>query len=283
MSTFNGRHGPNVTQYLRSIDTEQESNKSNSQGDIDFGMFTNTEFFDFESGQTTDFQPQPIKTTESPSTASPADLTSATPTSATSMPDMSSSLLFQDFNFDFSNQFPISPQLAGFPESLGALPTGSPAANSTPTFPQSSTSYSPTPNTTRIGEKRKASEPANPEEASRLAAEEDKRRRNTAASARFRHKKKQREQEMERKAKESEEKITKLEATIQTLLAENKWLKNMILEKSGGSDEVGKKLDELSAKIQQAANKERIEALARKEAKVSSSSKDGFSVKEENS
>lgn len=91
-----------------------------------------------------------------------------------------------------------------------------------------------------VGEKRKSdaiATPAGPlsyEEASRIAAEEDKRRRNTAASARFRIKKKQREQALERTAKEMTEKVTVLEGRIQQLETENKWLKNMILEKNGG-------------------------------------------------
>jgi len=69
------------------------------------------------------------------------------------------------------------------------------------------------------------------EEASRLAAEEDKRRRNTAASARFRVKKKQREQALERSAREMSEKVGRLEQKINQLEMENKWLKNLIVEK----------------------------------------------------
>ncbi|KAK9330880.1 hypothetical protein V1520DRAFT_339460 [Lipomyces starkeyi] len=71
-----------------------------------------------------------------------------------------------------------------------------------------------------------------PEEGSRLAAEEDKRRRNTAASARFRVKKKQREQQMERTAKDLQEKVQLLEAKVMQLEMENKWLKNIVVEKN---------------------------------------------------
>ncbi|KAK9352642.1 hypothetical protein V1505DRAFT_386726 [Lipomyces doorenjongii] len=71
-----------------------------------------------------------------------------------------------------------------------------------------------------------------PEESSRIAAEEDKRRRNTAASARFRVKKKQREQQMERTAKDLQEKVQQLEAKIMQLEMENKWLKNIVVEKN---------------------------------------------------
>lgn len=69
------------------------------------------------------------------------------------------------------------------------------------------------------------------EEVSRHAAEEDKRRRNTAASARFRVKKKQREQALEKTVKEAQDKHTKLEARITQLEMENKWLKGLITEK----------------------------------------------------
>lgn len=68
-----------------------------------------------------------------------------------------------------------------------------------------------------------------------MAAEEDKRRRNTAASARFRIKKKQREQALERTVKEATEKNAALEARVQELERENKWLKDLITEKNGGT------------------------------------------------
>lgn len=93
----------------------------------------------------------------------------------------------------------------------------------------------------RAGDKRKADAtkpPTSLEEASRLAAEEDKRRRNTAASARFRVKKKQREQTLERTAKEMTDKVAQLEARIGQLETENKWLKNLITEKNENKDDI---------------------------------------------
>ncbi|KAF2430651.1 hypothetical protein EJ08DRAFT_563690, partial [Tothia fuscella] len=57
---------------------------------------------------------------------------------------------------------------------------------------------------------------------------EDKRRRNTAASARFRIKKKQREQALEKTAKEMTEKASRLETKVGQLEMENKWLKSLI-------------------------------------------------------
>lgn len=74
------------------------------------------------------------------------------------------------------------------------------------------------------------------DEPTRLAAEEDKRRRNTAASARFRIKKKLREQQMERTAKELQEKVQTLESKIKKLEMENKWLKDLVVEKNEARD-----------------------------------------------
>lgn len=101
------------------------------------------------------------------------------------------------------------------------------------------------PNYSRAaGEKRKsddldaATTPLSLDESARAAAEEDKRRRNTAASARFRIKKKQREQALERSAKDMTEKVTSLESKVSQLETENKWLKNLLTDKNGGSEEI---------------------------------------------
>lgn len=80
------------------------------------------------------------------------------------------------------------------------------------------------------------------EDSSRHAAEEDKRKRNTAASARFRIKKKQREQALEKSAKDMTDKVTMLESRISALETENKWLKSLVTEKHGNKDDVLEKL-----------------------------------------
>jgi histidinol dehydrogenase len=101
--------------------------------------------------------------------------------------------------------------------------------------PQSQAAFShPSP---QVGEKRKStvaamSSPADLEDEGRMAAEEDKRRRNTAASARFRVKKKQREQALEKSAKDMSDKVQQLEARVNQLEMENKWLKGLITEKN---------------------------------------------------
>ncbi|KIK69264.1 hypothetical protein GYMLUDRAFT_129382, partial [Collybiopsis luxurians FD-317 M1] len=58
---------------------------------------------------------------------------------------------------------------------------------------------------------------------------EDKRRRNTAASARFRLKKKEREIAMENKAKELEQRVNELERECEGLRRENGWLKGLVV------------------------------------------------------
>ncbi|KAI5962829.1 hypothetical protein CANMA_003604 [Candida margitis] len=63
------------------------------------------------------------------------------------------------------------------------------------------------------------------------AAELDKKRRNTAASARFRIKKKMKEQQMENKINSLNEMISSLENKLSHLEMENKLLRNLIIEK----------------------------------------------------
>jgi len=96
------------------------------------------------------------------------------------------------------------------------------------------------------------SESINPDNAAKLAAEEDKRRRNTAASARFRVKKKLREQVLERSAKEMALKVELYEEKIKELELENKWLRSLIVEKDARLLDVGpadkkRKLDDVVA------------------------------------
>jgi hypothetical protein len=62
---------------------------------------------------------------------------------------------------------------------------------------------------------------------------EDKRRRNTAASARFRLKKKEREAALESKSKELEIRVTELERECEGLRRENGWLKGLVVGVTG--------------------------------------------------
>lgn len=80
------------------------------------------------------------------------------------------------------------------------------------------------------------------------ASELDKRRRNTAASARFRIKKKKREKEMEQTITSLSDATRNLELKIQQLEMENKLLRNLIVEK--GSKRSEDELRELKEKVQ---------------------------------
>jgi hypothetical protein len=143
-----------------------------------------------------------------------------------------------DFQFSEFQTFP--PSLAESPATIAPSPTNGLQGP-----------YPPQPNHfSQPGDKRKASAAnvapvADLEEQSRFAAEEDKRRRNTAASARFRVKKKQREAALEKQSKEMTDKVTSLENRINQLEMENKWLKGLITEKSDvkGMEEQFKKFE----------------------------------------
>lgn len=70
-----------------------------------------------------------------------------------------------------------------------------------------------------------------------LSVAEDKRRRNTAASARFRLKKKEREAALEGKAKELEGRVTELERECEGLRRENGWLKGLVIGVTGAAQQ----------------------------------------------
>merc|ERR1711939_271530 len=67
--------------------------------------------------------------------------------------------------------------------------------------------------------------------ANQLAVEEDKRRRNTAASARFRMKKKQHEADLAQREKALRDKVDLLERDRASLQHENAWLRSLVSDK----------------------------------------------------
>lgn len=147
-----------------------------------------------------------------------------------------------ELNFDFQSY--ASPIDSNFPSGIGYQASSQSAYPSVP--PQHGHQHPAYPHhgvsqASKAGDKRRSTEPQTSsrpmsiEEASRVAAEEDKRRRNTAASARFRVKKKQREQALEKSAKEMSDRVQALEAKITQLETENTWLKKLILEKNDGT------------------------------------------------
>lgn len=108
------------------------------------------------------------------------------------------------------------------------LTLSSPTTNA-PSYPAA---YQVAPETNHLPSVSPAS-PTTDNPGARLAAEEDKRRRNTAASARFRVKKKQREQALERQAKELTDKNKILEERVTKLETENEWLRGLVVERDG--------------------------------------------------
>lgn len=246
MSTYNGRRGPNVSQYLRdlnAISPQDSTNEENFNMEDSLSFFTNTEFFDLDSGQNTDFQAPPVKPDV---VATPAPSSAEDPASV--MGDISNmDFMNGEFNFQEFGAYPQAPSMnnafADGHNFQPLQPNNGAVYGSQAQHPQQPQYHAPAP--ARGGDKRKAVDsaparppPANLEEASRVAAEEDKRRRNTAASARFRVKKKQREQALEKSAKEMTDKVTSLESRVSQLETENKWLKNLLVEKNEGSEDI---------------------------------------------
>ncbi|KAF9870489.1 hypothetical protein CkaCkLH20_11979 [Colletotrichum karsti] len=248
-STGGGR-APNVSQYLRDLNIVKEpSAEEQFTFEEDLAAFTNTQFFDFETGQQQDYQAAPAKPeteTQAPSSAVTEDLTSP----LAEFGDFTS--IAGDFSFpDFTSHYPAS-GVPSFAEGLGNLQ---------PLQPNPQTNYAPPPVSQPQNHHYGAPAPrpaenrtpeslngSRLEEQSRIAAEEDKRRRNTAASARFRVKKKQREQALEKSAKEMSDKVSQLEARINLLETENRWLKNLVMEKNEGNEDVATMLKEFQNK-----------------------------------
>jgi len=252
---YNGRRGPNVSEYianLNAVPTAQDLQNSNQDNfiDDDLAMFTNTQFFDFDLGQDADLQ--------AGSFAVEGQAVAPESVDVKSIDFMQGDFSFPEFNA-FSqppfndNGLPPAPIQTG-----QALYSSASSANSPTSAPPS-------------GTKRKAesistspSDAQTFEEASRLAAEEDKRRRNTAASARFRVKKKQREQALERSAKEMSDKVAALEGRINQLETENKWLKNLITEKNDSKEDIAALWKKFNAENEQRKGSDRKDGVGTK-------------------
>ncbi|OQN96885.1 hypothetical protein B0A48_17439 [Cryoendolithus antarcticus] len=210
MSNFAGaRRAPNVSQYLANLNTiPSQQEMAAQQADFDLGndgldFLTNTEFFDFDAS-----------TFGSGLTG--GDFSAAA--SAPALPSAANGAAVAAPSYQFSEFQTYPPSMVNSPSALS------------PSTPITLAAF----HASHPASKRKASTAliADLEEQSRNVAEEDKRRRNTAASARFRVKKKQREQALEKQTKEMSEKVSSLEGKVQQLEMENKWLKGLITEKS---------------------------------------------------
>ncbi|KAK8224693.1 hypothetical protein HDK90DRAFT_89336 [Phyllosticta capitalensis] len=241
MSGYGDRKTPSAS-VLQGLNTFPSPNDTAAQDSLNFdedlSLFTNTEFFDFDLGT----EIRPVAPQQPPVDSVP-DVDARRQSNISFQPPVQP----KPVDFNFSGDFQ-SIDFSTFP--VGGLPDPNFAHQPNP-YPiqqhngtaSSSPLSAPSPVNAKVGEKRKIdaihtpSAPHNTngmEELSRLAAEEDKRRRNTAASARFRIKKKQREQQLEKMAKEMTDKVSSLESRIAQLEMENKWLKGLITEKNDG-------------------------------------------------
>ncbi|KAK9461745.1 uncharacterized protein V1516DRAFT_672840 [Lipomyces oligophaga] len=274
MSSFpSHRSGINISQYIANLNTIEpiELSDSSKSGD-DLSLFTNTHFFDFDMGRSTDAgvsagdicfdlehspkseqqhqqrqrrSQQQIHQHHQQLDVSPSSQNTASPTAANTPVAPTSEFDFLAPSY-IDYELPIIPTASGVAASSAetrremtygqqvihpsgihfpATPAGSSVTGLAPTPPSRGNS---TPSLKRSSSTATLSQ----DEQSRIAAEEDKRRRNTAASARFRIKKKQREQQMEQTAKELQDKVQQLEAKVLQLEMENKWLKNIVVEKN---------------------------------------------------
>jgi len=230
MSGYSARKAPNVSQYIANLNTIPSAHEIATGQDYplddDLAIFTNAEFFDFDLGE--NYEPSLEERTKQ--VVVPSKNNDA-----------------KTLNYDNGGfQFPDLPFVPADPTAVLPEPLDT---NYVPPSPFDLTAFgNPTspydisqqPHT---GDKRPFSAssmtPTSPslEASSRAAAEEDKRRRNTAASARFRVKKKQREQALEKTAKEMTDRADALEARIAQLEMENKWLRNLVVEKTAKGKE----------------------------------------------
>ncbi|TGZ79764.1 hypothetical protein EX30DRAFT_349991 [Ascodesmis nigricans] len=259
MSSNAGRRGLNVTSYLQNLNMPLQEDVIDAYNPADdLSLWADTTFFDFDLGmhvQRTSTEEEERKPTVIDPSLKEAgaefdflnDLHSFEPSPFDYNPG------FAEFT-DHQQLHSVSPTVVPQIHTPAPPPQQHPQATHSHVLPKVSpiTAPSSLPSTPAVSAaptrtvKRKASAISSPassdaspqhldlEEESRRAAEEDKRRRNTAASARFRIKKKQKEQQLEKTAREMSERVAILEQRIQTLEMENKWLKNLIVEKNGG-------------------------------------------------
>ncbi|KAG5297610.1 MetR protein [Histoplasma ohiense] len=269
MSGYSGRRAPNFSQYLNDLNTipspydqalqEQEQQQTLFDVDAELALFTNAEFLDFDPvGELPVEIPVKYETAEgSEGTDMRNSPDTTTPISAggdnVKYIDMLNDFNVQNYSSGYpSSMLPIQAPVYPPPQPQGPSPNVTPLPPSdikrlitpqaipgpSPSSAISSpTTTAPAPASQGTKRKQDAVVPGTQsiDEAARLAQEEDKRRRNTAASARFRIKKKEREKNLERTVKDVTAKNATLESRITQLEMENRWLKNLITEKNGGA------------------------------------------------
>jgi Basic region leucine zipper len=180
-------------------------------GDID--LFTNTEFFDFDYGVPSSF-------TSLDSVQKQGDVDQGNGNSSRVNSISNDTDLTQNFNF-LARMFVLSETVLTIEPLLFGLGSLGSTNEEPSSKRQKATGGSPA---------KVEGAPLSTEDVAHAAAEEDKRRRNTLASARFRAKKKMREQALEKDHKEMTAKIEKMENRIKELELENKWLRGLVVQ-----------------------------------------------------
>lgn len=225
--------GPNVSQYIANLNAIPQSGPQHQPDplafDEDLALFSTSDLFDFDLGNVKhdDYARHADGVANKAKAGKPTDVDYAN--AATYMFDPAQPMLNTNFppqNFD--PQLFQSPQSATFPQHQQHQ-----QQVASPTSPTDGTPH---------GHKRSlsvSSPSGSTEDPGRHAAEEDKRRRNTAASARFRVKKKQREAALEKAAKENADRVDNLQKRVDQLETENKWLRELIVQKGGSADSSG--------------------------------------------
>ncbi|KAI7850922.1 hypothetical protein BDC45DRAFT_572597 [Circinella umbellata] len=195
------------------------------------------EYLDYELPQQQQQQPQPIhySSTITPIAPAPSINNNSTlmtpPTTAAAVAPLPSNM--NGYVPVYPTKISRQPTLLPKPmnPSSPLVSTSSPLIPITPTPSSSSTNSSLLQKPIRKTKKRPISSTMEDKNEDQIAADEDKRRRNTAASARFRIKKKMREQAMEQNVQEMKAKSDRLQNRVNELELEVKWLRNLLIEK----------------------------------------------------
>ncbi|THV06050.1 hypothetical protein K435DRAFT_646114 [Dendrothele bispora CBS 962.96] len=128
-------------------------------------------------------------------------------------------------------QFPPGPNISPHSQSpMMSLPQSS-AMNTARSAPSQSPVVASSSSTSVLPSSPTAGDPNDPVEMDEAAVAEDKRRRNTLASARFRIKKKQRNLNLERTVSDLSGRAEELEREVADLRRENGWLKEIVMLK----------------------------------------------------
>ncbi|KAG9123758.1 hypothetical protein FRC07_014035 [Ceratobasidium sp. 392] len=117
--------------------------------------------------------------------------------------------------------------------SSAASPSASESA-AAPAAKRARTTKTPAPTVVASSSSDASFPSSKPDLSTPLTPSEDKRRRNTAASARFRLKKKEREAALDARAQALEERVTQLERECEGLRRENGWLRGLVVGVTGG-------------------------------------------------